>query len=549
MTPNWLLIWTVMVSCVAAFGQIAMTGFRSPVRLTIPLLVSAVLGISYYFAPNIAGYTAGIVWFAVMLLPGLLFRWSDSLLGNGHHSLALTVTRIAVILHPFDDARDKLQLSRAIALLKQGSVNEGLGILEMMEHKPTSIGRAAAVLKIRHLSNWETFINSINSSQVRSRLLKDPLVADLYLQSLGETGQLEAMLESYEKLSSDQRRVLSVKYLNLTRMKVSAFAGRDDLVVAILNGPLKSLNRDSGEFWRATALQARGESEEAAEVFRVLEKVDDSQIVLAAKRRLATPVHLVEDFATDNAAILESIQSTVEHESRYTLFGHPVVRRSWATILLSLTLIAAFIAEMLHGPVFQQVFSFDNGLTFTDKLERMLENSRDINNLVECGALVLPWSIYPDDWWRVFNAAFLHFGLTHLCMNLFGLILFGPRLERAWGSIVTGVSYLVCAVLSIALMTFFVDASPTNPITMVGASGGVMGIIGCLLGYMGRGMLLKRNSFVSRDFNLLLMMVMLQFVFDRVTPRVSSACHIAGLLIGLSIGLIIGFLHEFRSAR
>ena len=53
--------------------------------------------------------------------------------------------------------------------------------------------------------------------------------------------------------------------------------------------------------------------------------------------------------------------------------------------------------------------------------------------IFENGVLYGPL-VAEGEWWRLFTAAFLHYGFIHLAMNMLVLWLFGPTLEAALGS-------------------------------------------------------------------------------------------------------------------
>src|SRR5215212_1505560 len=42
--------------------------------------------------------------------------------------------------------------------------------------------------------------------------------------------------------------------------------------------------------------------------------------------------------------------------------------------------------------------------------------------------------LLPARWWTTVTYMFVHVGIWHLVANMYGLYLFGPRLEYAWGS-------------------------------------------------------------------------------------------------------------------
>jgi membrane associated rhomboid family serine protease len=81
--------------------------------------------------------------------------------------------------------------------------------------------------------------------------------------------------------------------------------------------------------------------------------------------------------------------------------------------------------------------------------------------------------------WQVLSYAFLHGGVMHLVLNMYGLVMFGADLERTWGPNRFLRFYLV-SVLAAALTQLAVTAWLGQALPTVGASGGVFGL---LLGY------------------------------------------------------------------
>jgi membrane associated rhomboid family serine protease len=39
------------------------------------------------------------------------------------------------------------------------------------------------------------------------------------------------------------------------------------------------------------------------------------------------------------------------------------------------------------------------------------------------------------EWWRLFTSVFIHFGIAHLVFNMIALVMFGPLVERLYGSV------------------------------------------------------------------------------------------------------------------
>ncbi|CAH0447644.1 Rhomboid protease GlpG [Ralstonia syzygii subsp. syzygii] len=79
--------------------------------------------------------------------------------------------------------------------------------------------------------------------------------------------------------------------------------------------------------------------------------------------------------------------------------------------------------------------------------------------------------------WQLVTYAFLHASVPHLVFNMFGMFMFGRDVERALGRARTGALYLAsvlsAAFTQMAVVGFF--TFPAGPI--VGASGGVFGLL------------------------------------------------------------------------
>lgn len=85
--------------------------------------------------------------------------------------------------------------------------------------------------------------------------------------------------------------------------------------------------------------------------------------------------------------------------------------------------------------------------------------------------------------WQLVTTAFLHGGLGHIFFNMFGLWMFGMRIENVWGSRRFAFFYFFC-VLGASLVQLLVTSAPFwfgigDPVIVptVGASGGVFGVL------------------------------------------------------------------------
>jgi membrane associated rhomboid family serine protease len=123
------------------------------------------------------------------------------------------------------------------------------------------------------------------------------------------------------------------------------------------------------------------------------------------------------------------------------------------------------------------------------------------------------------EYWRLITAAFLHYGLIHLGMNMLVLWIIGPPLEEYFGHWRYLLVYLVAGLAGSAGALIW---SP-NALT-VGASGAIWGIMGAAL------VLEARRIYVFGGSALGLVLLNLAITF--LIPGISIGGHIGGLIGG-----------------
>jgi membrane associated rhomboid family serine protease len=78
--------------------------------------------------------------------------------------------------------------------------------------------------------------------------------------------------------------------------------------------------------------------------------------------------------------------------------------------------------------------------------------------------------------WQLLTYAFLHEGFTHIFFNMFALYMFGGTLEQFWGGRRFAIYYLV-SVLAAAATELAVQQASNVGGPVIGASGGVFGLL------------------------------------------------------------------------
>ena len=515
MELDHVLLWMVGLSnglLVLRLGGSARLRRTGWFRLALLLLVA--LAILHWRWPGFAGLTVGPVWALFVLTPMLLSTAMRRAMLRGDFRLALLLARCVALLHPMDGMPRHVRLVGALRLLDAGRIEEAQARLASMEQTSDPLARNARVLLARALGAWDELAGWVEHGP-RALLLADPAVFVGYLRALGELGRQDEMVALFNELGdADERRSDPLEH-GLAALTVAAFSGQRTLVDDLLDGPLSGLAPTTREFWRATAAQVAGAPDEARALLRLARQGCRQLLLREIERREQQPLPALDEQRLPSTARerLDALHARLLHERRYApLSGGG--RRPLATLALAALLVIVFLFELPGG-------------------------SEDAENLVRLGALVVPVELTPGEWWRRLSAGFLHFGPVHLLMNVAGLLLLGQWLERAWGRKRLVACFFVCTLSSLVFYPPIGAALVDDQQIVVGASGGIMGLLGALLGFLIVGRAQGRNRAVSRQLQTMLLLVGVQVLFDLSTPMVSSTAHLLGLGTGLLLGLVV----------
>jgi len=122
--------------------------------------------------------------------------------------------------------------------------------------------------------------------------------------------------------------------------------------------------------------------------------------------------------------------------------------------------------------------------------------------------------------YRLITAAFVHYGLLHLALNMYALYLIGGILERYVGSVRFLAIYLISALAGSFGALLITPHAPT-----VGASGAIFGLMGALfILERQRGMALLGGSIGG--------LIVINLLFTFGIPGISIGGHVGGLIGG-----------------
>jgi rhomboid protease GluP len=159
--------------------------------------------------------------------------------------------------------------------------------------------------------------------------------------------------------------------------------------------------------------------------------------------------------------------------------------------------------------------------------------------MVAAGAMFSPL-FEAGQWWRLFSAQFLHWGVAHVALNMIGLWFLGPLVERTIGALRFLVAYLLCGaggmLLAWACATFGPDP---GAIILLGASASVLGLVGLQVTIAGRSYRTSGSLAAKAQLSAMIQILVLQVIFDWMVPQVSSTAHLGGAFIGLLLGFVL----------
>lgn len=471
-------------------------------------IFSLSLGLSFV-STTWAAMVGGGLWLLLVLLPILGLRQINQWLKYDEYRRAALLARCLIWLHPADGWGDRVIPLNALALAQRGQTMPAVQSLKPHQTPKSRIYLTAIALEFLIQRQWQEFITWLQSHQEG----QVPLNFALYhLRALGETGQFNLMLREFVALSRRLKDLGDFERLSLARLYVFAFCGDSQSVSRLFKRELRDYPPTKQQFWRATADWYGGRSHLAQNLFQDLLKTRHHLLKQDIQHRLETPVEPTPaQLNSLSFHILEQLKVTLTQERRYgTPVSAPPAFGTWG--LIALNLLAFYIATRLGG-------------------------SQNVWVLYRLGALV-PSQALAGEWWRLVTSTFLHFGLPHLAMNLFGLYILGKFLESRLGLIRFLLVYLISGIGSMGFITLLALQGGDEQF-VVGASGAVMGLIGAIAAIFWQGWRQDKAEIARERLRSIVLIILIQAVFDLSIPEICFLCHASGGVLGFLSGLLV----------
>ena len=152
-------------------------------------------------------------------------------------------------------------------------------------------------------------------------------------------------------------------------------------------------------------------------------------------------------------------------------------------------------------------------------------------DLLLWGADFGPLTLAGGQWWRLFTACFLHFGIIHIGFNMYVLYQVGMTTEFLYGRAKYLFIYLLAGVGG-NIVSLYVHPDSVG----AGASGAIFGVYGAFLGFL----LIRRSVIpklaMAQMVRSAVIFLGINLVYGVMSRSTDLSAHIGGLAIGFVLG-------------
>jgi rhomboid protease GluP len=489
----------------------------------------AVLGLGFALAAVLSYLLVGVhagpwlfaAWFVLALLPNLLMRFVVVALHRQRYVTAERLAFVAYLIHPMRPMREALERLAVLSAVERGDTPRACAILRKTIERKGDAAVDAKLELLRLEERWgeaEAIVESLGDEAVA----KNPALVIAGMRAYAELGRRGAMFDWFLR----HERVLGpapfATLRSIALLLLFAIAGRVDDARRIMRAQLPHLTAELIELWDAVASLASGDAAARARL-EALSSARDGAVRRSARIYLERSEALFGEVLTgEQLERLDQISARIEQEDRFVV-GDATRSRPWLTWVFATVLFAVYVLTELRG------------------------GSTEMEVLFELGALWPPSVIEAGEYHRLFAPLLLHYGPLHLAMNVAGLLVLAPFVERALGRARFAFVYFASGLTGTVLYVLSVAQLDTEPGLMVGASGCIMGMVGATAAVLLRGYRRERVLVAKKRLYAVVMLVVLQTMFDLLTPQVSFFAHSVGALTGFVLASLLS--HEASRTR
>ena len=390
----------------------------------------------------------------------------------GHLRLARLLAELREHLQPGMGARAESELIDAVIDVHAGRVDRAISALRQRRAEledPLARRRVdeRIVMTFLYARRWSDAIEQFEATFEVPRAGVPPHLLVEMVRAYCEDGRLDraaALMERLEASPLAEEPMLAA-LVNRARLIFLAYVGRTTAVEAIVapGGPLGSMPEAARRFWAGVARLKAGDRSGArsslAEAARLSGR-DERARELAEEVMSGIDLPGVAGPHAMPAPVAELADRLAARGTR----PHAERERSaprlsgvaWRTVPVTLVLIALNLAVAVA-------------------MAAVFGSTGDLAGLVRAGAN-LKSAVGVGEWWRLPASMFLHIGVLHLTLNMYGLWVLGRLVEQIFGSVRFAAIYMLAGVGG-SLSSYLFG----GPGTSAGASGAVFGLLGAAI--------------------------------------------------------------------
>lgn len=333
----------------------------------------------------------------------------------------------------------------------------------------------------------------------------------IHLDNVEKEKFLVLAIESAFKLDWEVSFVSETGFIAYTKFSWSSWS--EEITVKIGNGVINIKSECTG-----SQLMDFGKNKKNVEA--LLSKLEEIKSVITQEEIESKLAELRQGYASKEDDILNKPPSTSKEKITdfYSIFK-PTEGYFISPILININLLV-FIAMLISGV---HIFMPEN------------------QDLLNWGANFRPMTL-EGQWWRLFTACFLHIGILHLLLNMYGLLYIGLLLEPYLGKTRFLAAYLISGIAASMTSLWWHDLTIS-----AGASGAIFGLYGVFLALLTTNLLDKS---VKKAFLTSIAVFVIYNILNGLKPDsgIDNAAHIGGLLSGLVIGYaVVPSLNQFEN--
>ncbi|MBT8495239.1 MAG: rhomboid family intramembrane serine protease [Deltaproteobacteria bacterium] len=461
----------------------------------------------------------------LLFLPPILRDLTRRALSAERLRLAKFLVEMRELLQPGMGGRQEGELIATILAVRNGKVDDALEGLREARRQTEDPGARRQlderiVMTLLYARRWQEAVEAYRTSFGNQPLASSPqLIVEMVrayceIEDLDSAAQLIATLE---RLPLVHEPVLAA-LLYRARLVFLAFVGRTGAVEAIVQGPLAAMPASARSFWSGIARLNAGDKSgaksslsQAAELSprdsrarelaeMVLGRVDEPGV--AGPRAVSDEVASLADRLTAAASEVPKASES------------PPPRRERVSINVTKALVAVNLAVAVA-------------------IYLVFGSTSDIGGLVLSGANV-KGAVANGELWRLCTSMFLHVGLLHLILNMYGLWVLGRLVEPMYGSVRFFGLYMAAGLIGAAASAFI-----GGPETSAGASGAIFGLLGAAIAEL----MLHRDAFPEswrkRLLGNLLFLTAANVGIGFIVTMIDQAAHLGGLVGGAGMALLL----------